>query len=292
MRRLVLRQQRRQARAAAGGRVAADARVDHACAAIFSLRQPLLEQRDPAAAARQAVLGRQAVADDQDRCRRWPRRRCAATAQRRAKPRAPRYSAPATLRRVARRASSNSFMSEPIIAVERVTKQVQRLHRHADDSPRHRFHAARAASRRPSSARRARARARCCRSSPGSTRRPPARSGSPASTCSRSTRTRAPRCARAKVGFVFQSFQLLGNLNALENVMLPLELQGRNDARAAATEMLQPRRPGRAAAPLPAGAVGRRAAARRAGARLRRAAGGAAGRRAHRQPRLRHRRDA
>src|SRR5678809_1080415 len=35
----------------------------------------------------------------------------------------------------------------------------------------------------------------------------------------------------AKVGFVFQSFQLLGNLNALENVMLQLELQGRGDAR-------------------------------------------------------------
>ena len=43
----------------------------------------------------------------------------------------------------------------------------------------------------------------------------------------------------AKVGFVFQSFQLLGNLNALENVMLPLELQGRSDARVLATEMLQ-----------------------------------------------------
>ena len=42
-----------------------------------------------------------------------------------------------------------------------------------------------------------------------------------------------------KLGFVFQSFQLLGNLNALENVMLPLELQGRHDARALATEMLQ-----------------------------------------------------
>ena len=42
-----------------------------------------------------------------------------------------------------------------------------------------------------------------------------------------------------KLGFVFQSFQLLGNLNALENVMLPLELQGRADARALATEMLQ-----------------------------------------------------
>jgi putative ABC transport system ATP-binding protein len=42
-----------------------------------------------------------------------------------------------------------------------------------------------------------------------------------------------------KVGFVFQSFQLLGNLTALENVMLPLELAGRRDARAAATQMLQ-----------------------------------------------------
>ena len=42
----------------------------------------------------------------------------------------------------------------------------------------------------------------------------------------------------AKVGFVFQSFQLLANLNALENVMLPLELQGRSDARAEALGML------------------------------------------------------
>lgn len=41
-----------------------------------------------------------------------------------------------------------------------------------------------------------------------------------------------------KVGFVFQSFQLLANLTALENVMLPLELMGRSDARAQATEML------------------------------------------------------
>ena len=42
-----------------------------------------------------------------------------------------------------------------------------------------------------------------------------------------------------QMGFVFQSFQLLGNLTALENVMLPLELMGRKDARAAATAMLQ-----------------------------------------------------
>jgi putative ABC transport system ATP-binding protein len=42
-----------------------------------------------------------------------------------------------------------------------------------------------------------------------------------------------------QVGFVFQSFQLLGNLTALENVMLPLELDGRKDARKAAAEMLE-----------------------------------------------------
>ena len=41
-----------------------------------------------------------------------------------------------------------------------------------------------------------------------------------------------------KIGFVFQSFQLLDNLSALENVMLPLELAGRRDARAQASEML------------------------------------------------------
>lgn len=41
-----------------------------------------------------------------------------------------------------------------------------------------------------------------------------------------------------QVGFVFQSFQLMGNLTALENVMLPLELAGRKDARKAAAEML------------------------------------------------------
>ena len=41
-----------------------------------------------------------------------------------------------------------------------------------------------------------------------------------------------------QVGFVFQSFQLLGSLTALENVMLPLELDGRKDARQAATAML------------------------------------------------------
>lgn len=41
------------------------------------------------------------------------------------------------------------------------------------------------------------------------------------------------------VGFVFQSFQLLDSLNALENVMLPLELHGRRDAREQARHLLE-----------------------------------------------------
>ena len=41
------------------------------------------------------------------------------------------------------------------------------------------------------------------------------------------------------MGFVFQSFQLMPNLTALENVMLPLELAGVPDARAQAMVMLQ-----------------------------------------------------
>jgi putative ABC transport system ATP-binding protein len=43
---------------------------------------------------------------------------------------------------------------------------------------------------------------------------------------------------RHSIGFVFQSFQLLGNFTARENVMLPLELLGRADARRRADELL------------------------------------------------------
>lgn len=41
------------------------------------------------------------------------------------------------------------------------------------------------------------------------------------------------------VGFVFQNFQLIAHLSALENVMLPLELRGDREARAKAIAMLE-----------------------------------------------------
>jgi putative ABC transport system ATP-binding protein len=46
------------------------------------------------------------------------------------------------------------------------------------------------------------------------------------------------RLRAERVGFVFQAFHLVPSLTALENVMLPLELAGRSDARSAATETL------------------------------------------------------
>ncbi len=47
------------------------------------------------------------------------------------------------------------------------------------------------------------------------------------------------RLRAQRVGFVFQSFHLIPALTALENVMLPLELAGRSDARSAALEVLE-----------------------------------------------------
>jgi len=46
------------------------------------------------------------------------------------------------------------------------------------------------------------------------------------------------RLRAGRVGFIFQSFQLLAGLSALENVMLPLELAGKRDARAVARDVL------------------------------------------------------
>src|SRR5260370_21781058 len=47
------------------------------------------------------------------------------------------------------------------------------------------------------------------------------------------------RLRAQRVGFVFQAFHLIPALTALENVMLPLELAGRRDARGAALETLE-----------------------------------------------------
>ncbi len=46
------------------------------------------------------------------------------------------------------------------------------------------------------------------------------------------------RLRKEKLGFVFQSFQLLAHLNAVENVMLPLELHQDPEARSKAEAML------------------------------------------------------
>ena len=46
------------------------------------------------------------------------------------------------------------------------------------------------------------------------------------------------RLRAQRVGFVFQSFHLIPSLTAVENVMLPLELAGRRDARRAALDTL------------------------------------------------------
>ena len=42
-----------------------------------------------------------------------------------------------------------------------------------------------------------------------------------------------------RVGFVFQSFQLLGGFTALENVMLPAEIAGQTEAESRARELLE-----------------------------------------------------
>ncbi len=47
------------------------------------------------------------------------------------------------------------------------------------------------------------------------------------------------RIRAENVGFVFQSFHLVPSLNALENVMLPLELAGSRDARAVSKEIIE-----------------------------------------------------
>ena len=63
-----------------------------------------------------------------------------------------------------------------------------------------------------------------------STGRRPAACSSTAPTSPRSTRTRRTRFRRRRIGFVFQFFNLIPVLTVEENLLLPLELNGRADA--------------------------------------------------------------
>jgi putative ABC transport system ATP-binding protein len=54
----------------------------------------------------------------------------------------------------------------------------------------------------------------------------------------RSTEEELARIRNEFIGFIFQSFQLLPSLTALENVMVPAEIRGQNHARSRAAELL------------------------------------------------------
>ena len=117
-------------------------------------------------------------------------------------------------------------MSEPLIALAGIKKvfytdevETHALSRHPPRDPE-------AASTSPSPARRAAARRRCSRSSACSTRRPTAATRS---TASRSRGSRASERARVRnrqIGFIFQAFNLIGDLTVYENVELPLTYRG------------------------------------------------------------------
>jgi putative ABC transport system ATP-binding protein len=55
----------------------------------------------------------------------------------------------------------------------------------------------------------------------------------------RSTEEELARVRNQSIGFIFQNFQLLPSLTALENVMVPAEIRGENHARGRAGELLQ-----------------------------------------------------
>ena len=55
----------------------------------------------------------------------------------------------------------------------------------------------------------------------------------------RSNEKELARIRNQFIGFIFQSFQLLPSLTALENVMVPAEIRGENHARSRATHLMQ-----------------------------------------------------
>ena len=102
----------------------------------------------------------------------------------------------------------------------------------------------------------------------------------------RSTTRASPTLRREHIGFVFQFFNLLPMLTAQENILLPLEIAGRDVDPAWFDELIDKVGPGRPPRAPPERDVRRPAAARRRRPRARRPADGRVRRRADRQPGL------
>ena len=111
----------------------------------------------------------------------------------------------------------------------------------------------------------------------------------PVATLSASERARV---RNREIGFIFQSFNLIGDLTVFENVELPLTYRGMKSVGAQAARRSRPRASGHGASSQapPEPALGRSAAARGRGPRGRRRAADPARRRADREPRLEERR--
>ena len=138
----------------------------------------------------------------------------------------------------------------------------------------------------PSWARRGPASRRSCTAWPGSTRSPPGQVFVGDQDLGDLSEDELTLLRRDRIGFVFQAYNLVPTLTALENITLPLSLAGRKPDRVA--------RPGgdddrarRPAHPPAERAVGRPAAAGGRGPGPGQPAGDHLRRRAHRQPRLR-----
>ena len=133
---------------------------------------------------------------------------------------------------------------------------------------------------------------RCCTASRASTRSPPARCSSATRSSVRLNDTELTLLRRRRIGFIFQSFNLVPTLNALDNITLPLAIAGRGTERRAAQRRGHVDRARRPPQAPPQRAVRWPAAARRGGPRSRLAARHHLCGRAHRQPRLARRRGA
>ena len=98
------------------------------------------------------------------------------------------------------------------------------------------------------------------------------------------------RLRRERIGFVFQSFNLIPTLDALENITLPIDLAGDQGRPGVGRPGRQDRRARRPAQAPAVGALRRAAAARGRGPGAGQPAGDHLRRRTHRQPRLAGRR--